>query len=493
MSKTPILTLPLALALCACTLGPDFVRPEIPAAPTYAAKGDAPPPLDQHISLGEEIEGDWWAGFGSPTLDNVIRQAIADNQDIASAKARVAEAQEAMNAAEGALLPQVSLGATVGRQKYGAALFGPANFSIPPFSYYTVGPSVSFPLDLFGGQKRTVEEVAAYTEYQGYELAVAYLSLTANVAAQALALAATHAQIIALQSIVEDDTQNVQLVERALGIGSATLAQLLAAQSQLATDRTLLPDLEQRESTARHALAILVGKAPADWTPPDFTLDDFTLPAEIPASLPSELLHRRPNILAAEAQLHVASAAIGVATANLYPRIDLTGTFTQQALTPGGLFNGVAAAWGIAANLTQPLFDGGQLSAQQRAAVDGYQASLASYRQIVLTAFREVADSLQALANGADQLRAESEAARTAADALDLARRSYDAGNSGILDVIDAQRRLSQARLGLSQAKAQRLLNSAQLYVALGGTPVRVTGPVTVSQGPTHGRAVSAR
>ncbi len=352
MRKTPLLTLPLALGLCACALGPDFVRPEIPAAPAYTAQGDAPLPPDQRVSLGKNIDGDWWAEFRSPQLDSVIRQAIADNHDIASAKARVAEAQEAVNVAEGAALPQVSLGATVGRQKYGAALFGPENFNIPPFTYYTVGPSVSFPLDLFGGQKRNIEEKDAYTEYQGYELDAAYLSLTANVTAQALAVATAHAEMEALEGIVEDDTQNVHLVERALGIGSATRTQLLAAQSQLATDRTVLPDLQQRESTARHALAILVGQAPADWTPPDFRLDDFTLPAEIPASVPSELLHRRPSILAAEAQLHVASAAIGVATADLYPRIDLTGTLTQQALTPGGLFNGVAAAWSVAGNHT---------------------------------------------------------------------------------------------------------------------------------------------
>jgi NodT family efflux transporter outer membrane factor (OMF) lipoprotein len=481
MSKTPFLMLPLAFGLCACTLGPDFVRPETPAASTYAAKDDAPAPSDQRVSLGEKIEGDWWAAFRSAALDGIIRQAIADNHDIASAKAHVAEAQEAVNAAEGALLPQVSLGATVGRQKYGASLFGPVDFTIPPFTYYTVGPAVSFPLDLFGGQKRMVEEKAAYTEYQGYELEAAYLSLIANVAAQALAVAAAHAQITTLQGIIGDDTQNVQLVQRALGIGSATRTQLLAAQSQLATDRTLLPDLQQQESTARHALAILVGKAPADWTAPDFTLDDFTLPAEIPASLPSELVHRWPDILAAEAQLHVANAAIGVATANLYPKIDLTGTLSQQALTPGGLFNSVSAAWGIAANLTQPLFDGGQLSARRRAAVDGFQASLASYRQVVLTAFGQVADTLQALANDADQLRAESEAERTAAAALDLARRSYTVGNSGILDVIDAQRRLAQARLGLSRVRAQRLVDTAQLYVALGGTPVGVAGPITAS------------
>lgn len=477
MNKTPFLLLPLVVSLLGCTVGPDFVRPAPPATPTYLAKSDAPPPADQHVSIGAKLEGDWWAGFHSPALDGVVRQAIAGNQDIASVKARVAQAREEVNAAEGALLPQVSLGATAGRQKYGASLFGPANFNIPPFTYYSVGPSVSFPLDLFGGEKRTVEEKAAYAEYQGYELDAAYLSLTADVVAQALSIAAARGQIVALQDAIRDDERNLALVQTAFDAGSVARTQLLAAQSQLATDRTLLPDLHKQESAARHALAILVGMAPADWAPPDFVLDDFTLPAEIPASLPSQLVRRRPDILAAEAQLHVASAAIGVATANLYPKIDLTGTLTQQALTPGGLFNGSAAAWSIAANLTQPLFDGGQLSAERRAAIDGYKASLASYRQTILVAFGDVADQLQALSNDADQLRAQSEAERAAAAALDLAQRSYAAGNSGILDLIDAQRRLAQARLGLARARAQRLLDTAQLYLALGGTPVVASAP----------------
>src|ERR1700730_14992594 len=169
MNMTPVMIF-LAAALGGCTVGPEFVRPEPPAAPTYIPKGDEPAPPDQHVAMDGKIAGDWWTQFRSPALDNVIRQAIAGNQDVAAAKARVAEAQEQVKAAEGALLPQVSLGATVGRQKYGAALFGPADFTIPPFTYYTVGPSVSFPLDLFGGQKRTVEEKAAYTEYQRCEL-----------------------------------------------------------------------------------------------------------------------------------------------------------------------------------------------------------------------------------------------------------------------------------------------------------------------------------
>ncbi|HVW68615.1 MAG TPA: TolC family protein, partial [Steroidobacteraceae bacterium] len=223
--------------------------------------------------------------------------------------------------------------------------------------------------------------------------------------------------------------------------------------------------------------AILVGQAPAEWTPPSLTLADFVLPAEIPLTLPSQLVRRRPDIRAAEAQLHAASAAIGVATANLYPNITLSGTLTQQALTPGGLFEGAAAAWSIAANLTAPLYDGGRLRAQQRAAVDGYQAALADYRQVILRSFGDVADDLQALANDEDLFNSQTVAAQTAATARDLVRRSYSVGNSGILDVLDAERSTAQAQLGLSRIKAQRLIDTTRLYMALGGTPISPPSP----------------
>lgn len=466
--KHAVLPLLAALVVSGCTLGPDFKVPAPPKVTGYAGKDDAAAPADQRVALGKAIEGNWWSAFRSPALDDTIRQALAGNLDIEEARNRMAEAEEQVNVAEGALLPQVSLGATAGRQKYGKSLFGPLNIGIPPFTYYTVGPTVSFPLDLFGGQRRTVEEQQALLEYQHHELDAAYQSLTAHVAAEALALAAARAQIDIVQAIIAEDQRNVDLVQQAITAGSGTRVQLVSAQSQLAQDRALLPDLRQNAAVARHALAILAGKAPAEWSPPAFALADFTLPDELPVSLPSELVHRRPDIQAAEAQLHVASAAIGVATANLYPNISLSGTITQQALTPGGLFNSVNNAWSIAANLAQPIFDGGRLSARKRAAVDNYQAQLASYRQTILTAFGDVADRLQALANDADRLTAQDAAAQTAAQSLDLARESYQAGNSGILDVIDAERRYAQAQQGLSRAKAQRLMDTAQLYLAAG-------------------------
>ncbi len=471
-----------ALLVSACTVGPDFQTPAPPAITSYAAKGDAGPPDDQRVALGQRIEGDWWAGFKSPALDGVIKQALSGNQDVEAARQRMAEAEEQVNAAEGALLPQVSLGGSAAYQKYGRSLFGPLNFTIPPFVAYVVGPTVSFPLDLFGGEKRTVEERKALLEYQGFELDAAYQSLTAHVAAEALALAAARAQIVTLNGIIADDERNVGLVQSAMTAGSGTRVQLVSAQSQQAEDRALLPDLNQQEAVARHALAILVGKAPAEWNAPDFNLGDFTLPAELPVSLPSELVHRRPDIRAAESQLHAASAAIGVATANLYPNINLTATVTQQALTPGGLFNSIANAYALAANISQPIFNGGRLSAERRAAIDNYKAALAIYRQTILIAFGDVGDRLQALTNDADRVRAETAAADTAAQALDLARRSYAAGNSGILDVIDAQRRNAQAQLGLARASAQRLMDTAQLYLALGGSPVTPPAEAPTSQ-----------
>jgi NodT family efflux transporter outer membrane factor (OMF) lipoprotein len=462
----------LGASLMACTVGPDFRPPDPPPAREYVSPADAPAPGDQKITLGGKLEGDWWSPFHSPALDELIRQALEGNQDVVAARARVAQAREEVNAAHGALLPQVDFGTTAGRQKYGAALFGPLDFTIPPFTYYIVGPTVKAPLDLFGGRKRVVEQKAAYASYQASELDAAYLSLTANVVVQALSVAEARDQIQVVDGIIADDQRNVDLVQKALNDGSATRTQLLSARSQLAADRTLLPELHQQESTARHALAILVGKSPSEWTPPPIALSDFVLPAEIAATVPSELVHRRPDIVAAEAQLHGASAAIGVATANLYPQVDLSGSLTQQALTPGGLFNGVALAWAAAANLTQPLFNGGRLKAEQRAAIDGYQAALASYRQVVLRSFGEVADRMQALSNDADQFHAQSEAADAAQSARELVRRSFAVGNSGVLDVLDAERSTAQAQLGLARTRGQRLVDSARLYAALGGSAI---------------------
>jgi NodT family efflux transporter outer membrane factor (OMF) lipoprotein len=225
--------------------------------------------------------------------------------------------------------------------------------------------------------------------------------------------------------------------------------------------------LRQQLAVARHALAVLIGELPANWQPPRFDLTDFALPLDLPVSLPSALIHDRPDIMGAEAQLHAASAEVGVATANLYPQIDLTASFSEQGLIDGGV--GALPAWSLAAGLTAPLFHGGTLSAERRAAVDAYQASLETYKQTVLQSFGQVADVLEALAHDAEQLSAQQHAMQVAAASLRLTRLSYSEGNANIIQVLDAQRLSQQAQLGYVRAQIQRRQDTAQLFLAMGG------------------------
>ncbi|MGC8536123.1 MAG: efflux transporter outer membrane subunit [Rhizomicrobium sp.] len=468
MKLRPLCSLLTLGLLCACTVGPKFNPPLGPKPKAYLGPADRPLPESLRLNTTRTIARNWWTTFRNPKLNALITTALQANPSIAAARARLAEASEAVNEAEGAMLPELALSATMGRQKYGAALFGPANFNIPPFTYYSVGPSLQFPLDLFGGARRRLEEEKALAQYRAFELDAADLSVAAEVTAQSLALAATRTQLHTLDQIIAGDRRDVELVKIARKAGSANRTELLSVESQLAIDRTLVPPLLQEESSARHGLAILLGQAPSAFTAPTFRLKDFSLPRSLRLSVPSALARHRPDILAARAQLHAASAAIGVATANLYPQIELTANVMQEALTPGGLFNSAAAAWSVAANLTQPLFDGGQLSARRRAAIDAYKAALARYHATILDAFAEVSDRLEALAHDTEELRAQEKATRISIASRNLARESYSVGYTGILDVIDAERQTARAELGLARARARQLTDTAALFEALG-------------------------
>ena len=284
----------------------------------------------------------WWALLDSPRLDATIRQALAHNLDLASARATLGQMQQLLAASEGARYPQVDLDAGAGRQKYGAAFLGPQH--LPPFTYYSIGPAVSYTFDFAGGVRRTIEQQRAMTDYQQHELDAAALSVSGNVALQALAAASARAQIDNLEALLADDRSDLKLVQDSFADGAATRVDVLNAQSQLANDQTLLPPLHRDLSVASHALALLAGRTPAEWTAPDFRLDEFNPPQHLPLTVPSELVHRRPDILAAEAQLHAATAAVGVASANLYPQISLTATASLQANTLQALFDASSAA-----------------------------------------------------------------------------------------------------------------------------------------------------
>ena len=458
----------LIAGVAGCVAGPDFAAPPAPTAADYTA--DPLPNLahsDTTLDSALAAPAQWWAPLNSPRLDSTIRAALAANRSLDAARSTLAEAQAFSAASEAGRYPHVDLDASAGRQKYGAAFLGPER--LPPFTYFSIGPAVSYSFDFAGGVRRTIEQQRAMTDYQQRELDAAALSVSGNVAIQALAAAAARAQIDNLEVLLEDDRSDLKLVQDSFADGAATRVDLLNAQSQLANDQTLLPPLRRDLSTASHALALLVGRTPAEWTPPDFRLDEFNPPARLPLTVPSELVHRRPDILAAEAQLHAATAALGVASANLYPQVSLTGSASLQADALHALFDASSAAGGLAGSLTAPLFDHGALRAKQRAAVDAMQASLANYEQVVLVSFGQVADVLEDLDHDQELLESEQAALSVSTDNLALTRESFSAGNTGVLQVLEAQRQNQQARLGLVRAQVQRLHDTIELLLALGG------------------------
>ncbi len=461
-----------ALLTACAAVGPDFVAPAAPAQTRYSA---AEPGLadaggaetSQRIVAGAASDGAvtaaWWRAFASPALDAVVEQALAGSPTTATAEATLAQAREGVSAARGSRYPQVTLGASAGRGNPSAGgATGVINSS-------SVGPSLSYGVDAFGATARRVEQAQALADLQQAQWQAARLALAGGTVTQAIALASATEQMRAVQDIIAADQRNLELVRLSATAGKSAGLDVLTAESQLASDRALLPPLLQQASAARHALAVLVGRWPADWTPPAFDFGSLVLPRELPLALPSALVRRRPDIQAAEAQLHAANAAIGIAAAELYPSLTLTASWTAAASGSGALLSHPKGLWELAASLLAPVFDGGTLKAQRAAATDAYAAQLGSYRQTVLQAFGQVADVLEALDHDAALLDAQRRALDAADATLDLTQQSYQAGQASFLQIIEAQRLFQQARLGHVRAQAQRYADSAQFFVAMGG------------------------
>jgi NodT family efflux transporter outer membrane factor (OMF) lipoprotein len=471
------LTWACAILLSGCAAGPNFSRPVPPAATRYLgdtsnSEATQPDTTAQHAALGQEIEGDWWSLFRSDSINGIVRQAVAQNRSLAASAATLAQAQELALAQTGMRYPQVGLSAGLGRQKYGDEFLG-GFFDLPPFTYFAVGPTVSYTLDYTGGVARSVEQQYALAQVRQHQLEAAYLTVTGQAVMETLAIASVRAQIATVETILTQDRDNLKSVQTAFDDGSVARIDVVSAQSQIANDMALLPPLRQELAKAHHALSVVLGQPAANALPADLDLGQITLPLELPVSLPSELAHHRPDILAAEAQLHAATSAVGVAESNLYPKIQLTATLGQQAVKAGQLFDSADTAWSILSGLTAPLFDGGTLRAERRAALDAMHAAAATYQQTVLEAFGQVADMLEALTHDAEQLDAQAQAQQSAQSNLELARASYAEGNSGVLQVLDAERSFQRARLGYVRAVAQRYLDTVQLFLALGGTPAQ--------------------
>jgi NodT family efflux transporter outer membrane factor (OMF) lipoprotein len=456
----------VAAALSGCTtLGPDFKAPAAPASQSYAMAGDAAAP-GVRLTPETRTGGAWWTALGSPDLDHTVREALAGSPTLAEAEATLARAQAEVSAAKGGGDAQVSPNIGAQRERINTQAFGFTGFPSPTINLFSIGATVTYDLDLFGERRRTIEAAQARADAEARRADAAYLTLSGNVAMQAVRIATLRSQIATLQAIADDDRRVLDMIHKAQQAGGEAPSAISGGQAQLAQDEALLPPLQRQLAQARHQMALLVGKSPAEWTAPDFELASFTAPAETPVSLPSALTRRRPDILAAEADLHAATAQIGVATAAQYPDIRLAAGLTQSAIHPEDLFKYDSSGWNLGGSVVGPIIHSRRLSAEKKAAEAEARASLARYNGTVLRAFVQVSDVLSALANDQASLAALGRSQAASEASLRDARRAYDLGGGTLLQVIDAQRQLNRARRETVQAQGQGYSDLVELFTA---------------------------
>jgi NodT family efflux transporter outer membrane factor (OMF) lipoprotein len=468
--KLMMALLPL-IALAGCkTVGPDFAAPVAPAG-SYAGtlqSGKAPLAIP-----GQGPQARWWEVFESAELNALVDKALAGNQSLEASRQTLTRSLEYVKAVAGKSQPQVNGQAQVNHQQINLSNFGLSGgalgFGNPEFTLFSLGGGVSYDLDLFGGQKRANEKALAEAETQLRETEAAHLTIAGKVVLQALTIAALNDRIATQQALIDEDLRNVKLTDAKRRGGDGTMVEVLSAQGELAADQAGLPQLEQARAEARNLLAVLLGVAPSELGDTAFSLSNLRLPQEVPVTLPSELVHKRPDILASEARLHAATAAIGIAEARLYPNITLGASFMQSAKSPDDLFSPSNTAFSLLGGLTAPIFDGGTRKAEKRAAEAEARAAAARYRQTVLEAFGQTSDLLAALANDTRTVALRGESLGIAERSLHLSRRSFQVGNSGVLQVLDASRTAQQARLGMLDARSKQFIDVARLFLATAG------------------------
>ncbi|WP_334156592.1 efflux transporter outer membrane subunit [Oryzomicrobium sp.] len=463
----------LLLALAGCAAGPDFVRPAPPAQGGYTPGGDPTQTVAgdgraQRFNAGSAVSREWWKEFASPEIDALVQAGLANSPSVAQAQAVLRQSQQNLRASRGVFYPEVDLGAGFARQQLSPLRQG-LNTAPSIFNLYTLSAAVGYVVDLFGGERRQVEGLAAQAEAERAALQATYLSLAGNIVNTAVAEAAYRADIAAMERLIDLQRQQLELVETQAAAGLVGDAAVVTARSQLVASEAALPPLQQRRAAAADLLSILIGRAPADDIPAQPELADIHLPGELPVSLPARLARQRPDILVAEASLHVASAQVGVATAALFPTLTLTGDYGVNNQRLGELHDPNSRFWSVGPTLTLPLFQGGSGVARKAAAVAGYDAALAAYRQTVLTALAQVADTLQALEHDAQVAAARRQALDLAQAQAELVTANRDAGLASDIDWLAARQQVEQARMGLNDATAQRHQDTVALYVALGG------------------------
>jgi NodT family efflux transporter outer membrane factor (OMF) lipoprotein len=471
------LTALAAVVLSSCAVGPNYKPPAapstsgfVPAGSLPAATASAPLPGGeaQRFVEGLDIPGQWWTLFKSPELNALIERALANSPTLEAAQAALRQANENTAAERGSYYPSVSAQVQGQRQKASAAAFG-----LPGSSFlYTLNSAsvnVSYTLDAFGGIRRQVESLQAQADSEQFALEASYLSLTANIVTAAVTEASLRAQIAATEDIAHSQSAQLDITQRRLKAGGASRADVLQQQSTLQSTLASLPPLRSQLAQQRNQLATYVGSLPADYGGAEINLDSLTLPTDLPVSVPSKFVEQRPDVRQYSALLHQATAQIGVATANMLPQVTLTGSYGGEATRFSDVFKSSSVVWSLIGGVTQPIFKGGQLVHQRRAAVAAAQQAAANYRGTVITAFQNVSNTLYALQADADALAAETTAERTAAESLNLVQAQYKSGAASHLQVLTSEQSYQTAAIALVKARAQRYADTAALFQALGG------------------------
>ena len=465
----------LLIALAGCTVGPDFVRPELAADADYTQQAFTRTALAdiatggaaQRLIAGMDIPGQWWTLFRSPELNALVEEALRANPDVSAAQAALRQANELVYADQASLFPSVGANLSKTREKVSGASTGAA--SAPILTLSSASLNVSYAPDVFGGTRRQIESSTAQAQYQRFALEATYLTLSTNVVNTAVNLASLRDQIAATGQIIQLQSDQLDLLQAQRRLGAIADTDVLTQQTALAQTRATLAPLQKQLAQTRNQLMAYLGRFPNQDKGERFNLASLHLPQELPVSLPSALVSQRPDVRAAEAQLHEASANIGVAVANQLPQFSITGSLGSTVASGSKLFSAGSGVWSLAGAIAQPLFDAGALEHRKRAAVAAYDQSAAQYRGTVITAFQDVANVLRALEADAEALKQQVAAERSAQASLALVQAQYRLGAVAYINLLTAQQTYQNTVLTRVQAQAVRYSDSAALFQALGG------------------------
>ncbi|KWU52084.1 efflux transporter outer membrane subunit [Pseudomonas palleroniana] len=465
----------LCLALAGCTVGPDFSRPEVPAAAGYTKEPlttTAQADIDtggaaQRLIAGMDIPGQWWTLFHSTTLNALVEEALRANPDVSAAQAALRQANEQVYIDQASLFPAVNANLQKTREKVSGVTTGAP--SSPILTLSSASLSVSYAPDVFGGTRRQIESTTAQAEYQRFQLEATYLTLTSNVVNTAVSLASLRDQVAATEAIIRLQSDQLDVLQAQRQLGAISNADVLTQQTALAQTRATLPPLQKQLAQTRNQLMTYLGRFPNQDRDERFQLASLHLPTDLPVSLPSAIVGQRPDVRSAQAQLHQASANIGVAVANQLPQFSITGSVGSTVASGTRLFSAGSGVWSLAGGIAQPIFDAGALEHRKRAAVAAYDESAARYRGTVLVAFQDVANALRALEADAETLDQQVAAERSAQANLDLVQAQFRLGAVAYINLLTAQQTYQNTVLARVRAQAARYSDTTALFQALGG------------------------